>query len=361
MKIKLNNISDYISSSTKPLVIAGPCSAESNMQMLSTAKELAKINTDIFRAGIWKPRTRPNSFEGIGTPALEWMNNVQKETGLKVITEVANSSHVDQILKHNIDMIWIGARTVGNPFAIQEIVDSLKGVDIPIFIKNPLNADLNLWLGAIERFYNAGFKNIIAIHRGFFSYGVQKYRNVPQWQLPVELKRLIPELPIICDPSHIAGNRTLINEISQTALDLNFDGLMIETHIDPVNALSDKEQQLSPIQLKELLENLVVRSQSVTNEDTASSLRDLRSQIDKLDDKLIDVLQDRMDLAELIGIDKKTNDITILQPERWKYILEDRLRKGVAKGLSDEFIILLLRAIHQESINIQTRIMNSNK
>ena len=258
-------------------------------------------------------------------------------------------------------MIWIGARTVGNPFAIQEIVDSLKGVDIPILIKNPLNADLNLWLGAIERFYNAGFKNIIAIHRGFFSYGVQKYRNVPQWQLPVELKRLIPELPIICDPSHIAGNRTLINEISQTALDLNFDGLMIETHIDPVNALSDKEQQLSPIQLKELLENLVVRSQSVTNEDTASSLRDLRSQIDKLDDKLIDVLQDRMDLAELIGIDKKTNDITILQPERWKYILEDRLRKGVAKGLSDEFIILLLRAIHQESINIQTRIMNSNK
>jgi chorismate mutase len=361
MKIKLNNISDYISSSTKPLVIAGPCSAESNMQMLSTAKELVKTNTHIFRAGIWKPRTRPNSFEGIGTPALEWMNNVQKETGLKVITEVANSSHVDQILKHSIDMIWIGARTVGNPFAIQELVDSLKGVDIPIFIKNPLNADLNLWLGAIERFYNAGFKNIIAIHRGFFSYGVQKYRNVPQWQLPVELKRLIPDLPIICDPSHIAGNRTLINEISQTALDLNFDGLMIETHIDPINALSDKEQQLSPIQLKELLENLVVRSHSVTNQDTASSLRDLRSQIDKLDDKLINVLQDRMDLAELIGIDKKTNDITILQPERWKYILEDRLKKGVAKGLSDEFIILLLRAIHQESINIQTRVMNSNK
>ena len=361
MKIKLNNISDYISSSTKPLVIAGPCSAESNMQMLSTAKELVKTNTHIFRAGIWKPRTRPNSFEGIGTPALEWMNNVQKETGLKVITEVANSSHVDQILKHSIDMIWIGARTVGNPFAIQELVDSLKGVDIPIFIKNPLNADLNLWLGAIERFYNAGFKNIIAIHRGFFSYGVQKYRNVPQWQLPVELKRLIPDLPIFCDPSHIAGNRTLINEISQTALDLNFDGLMIETHIDPINALSDKEQQLSPIQLKELLENLVVRSHSVTNQDTASSLRDLRSQIDKLDDKLINVLQDRMDLAELIGIDKKTNDITILQPERWKYILEDRLKKGVAKGLSDEFIILLLRAIHQESINIQTRVMNSNK
>ena len=361
MKIKLNNISEYISSSTKPLVIAGPCSAESNMQMLSTAKELVKTNTHIFRAGIWKPRTRPNSFEGIGTPALEWMNNVQKETGLKVITEVANSSHVDQILKHNIDMIWIGARTVGNPFAIQEIVDSLKGVDIPIFIKNPLNADLNLWLGAIERFYNAGFKNIIAIHRGFFSYGVQKYRNVPQWQLPVELKRLIPDLPIICDPSHIAGNRTLINEISQTALDLNFDGLMIETHIDPINALSDKEQQLSPIQLRELLENLVVRSHSVTNIDTASSLRDLRSQIDKLDDKLINVLQDRMDLAQLIGIDKKTNDITILQPERWKYILEDRLKKGVAKGLSDEFIILLLRAIHQESINIQTRVMNSNK
>ena len=314
MKIKLNNISDYLSCTNKPLVIAGPCSAESNMQMLSTAKELKKTNTHIFRAGIWKPRTRPNSFEGIGTPALEWMNNVQKETGLKVITEVANSFHVDQILKHNIDMIWIGARTVGNPFAIQEIVDSLKGVDIPIFIKNPLNADLNLWIGAIERFYNSGFKNIIAIHRGFFSFGEQKYRNVPQWQLPVELKRLIPELPIICDPSHIAGNKTLINEISQTALDLNFDGLMIETHIDPINALSDKDQQLSPAQLKELLANLVVRSQSVNNKDTASSLKDLRCQIDKLDDKLIDVLQDRMDLAELIGVDKKSNDITILQP-----------------------------------------------
>jgi len=360
MKIKLNNLSNSVSYS-RPLVIAGPCSAESNAQMLSTARELKKINTHIFRAGIWKPRTRPNSFEGVGTPALEWMNNVQKETGLKVITEVANSNHVNEILKHDIDMIWIGARTVGNPFAIQEIVDSLKGVDMPIFIKNPLNADLNLWLGAIERFYNAGFRNIIAIHRGFFSYRTQKYRNIPQWQLPVELKRLIPELPVICDPSHIAGNRTLINEISQTALDLNFDGLMIETHIDPENALSDQEQQLSPIQLNELLEKLVVRNQSVNNIETASSLEYLRSQIDELDDKLIDVLQNRMNLAELIGLDKKANDITILQPERWRFILEDRMKKGIAKGLSDEFVILLLRAIHQESINIQTKVMNSNK
>ena len=359
MKIKLNNISNYISSSTKPLVIAGPCSAESNLQMLSTAKELVKTNTHIFRAGIWKPRTRPNSFEGIGTPALEWMNNVQKETGLKVITEVANSSHVDQILKHSIDMIWIGARTVGNPFAIQELVDSLKGVDIPIFIKNPLNADLNLWLGAIERFYNAGFKNIIAIHRGFFSYGVQKYRNVPQWQLPVELKRLIPDLPIICDPSHIAGNRTLINEISQTALDLNFDGLMIETHTDPDNAWSDAAQQITPEVLVKMMEDLKIRTLTSNEADYKNKLNTLRTQIDVIDHGILETLGKRMKVAVSIGELKKQKNVAVLQTKRWNEILGNMILEGEKKGLSEEFVLKMFKAIHQESINNQEKVINS--
>ena len=361
MKIKLDRLSSYIHDSVKPLLIAGPCSAESNEQMLATAIELKKTNTSIFRAGIWKPRTRPNSFEGVGTPALEWLKNVKEETGLKVITEVAKPKHVEQVLKYNIDMLWIGARTTGNPFAIQDIAESLRGVDIPVFVKNPLNADIDLWLGTIERFYNAGVKKIVAVHRGFFAYGSKKYRNVPQWQLPVELKRLVPGIPLICDPSHIAGDKMLVKEVSQTAMDLNFDGLMIETHIDPKNALSDQQQQLNPMELKELQDNLIIRNRDVTDKEVASSLKELRSQIDRLDDKLIDVLRERMHLAQLIGLDKKNNDITILQPERWKYILQDRTGKGIKEGLSNEFLILLLRAIHQESINIQMKVMNSKE
>ena len=361
MEIKLDKLSSYIHDSVKPLLIAGPCSAESNEQMISTAIALKKTNTSVFRAGIWKPRTRPNSFEGVGIPALEWLKNVRLETGLKVITEVANPKHVDQVLKNDIDMLWIGARTTGNPFAIQDIADSLKGVDIPVFIKNPLNADMDLWLGAIERFYNSGLKKIVAVHRGFFAYGSKKYRNIPRWQFPVELKRLIPGIPLMCDPSHIAGDKMLVKEVSQTALDLNFDGLMIETHIDPKNALSDQHQQLNPVELKELIDSLIIRNKSITDKEVATSLKELRSQIDTLDDELINVLKDRMHLAQLIGLDKKNNDITVLQPERWKYILEDRIGKGIEGGLSNEFLILLLRAIHQESINIQMKVMNSKE
>jgi chorismate mutase len=257
-------------------------------------------------------------------------------------------------------MIWIGARTSGNPFAVQEIANALKGVDIPVFVKNPLNEDLNLWIGAIERFHNSDIKQISAIHRGFFAYGSQKYRNIPQWQIPVELKRIMPSIPLICDPSHIAGHRSLVKEVSQTALDLNFDGLMVESHFNPNNALSDKDQQLPASELKKLLSNLVLRQNTISDDDVALSLKDLRSQIDTLDLDLIDILVKRMIIAQKIGLKKKDNGITILQPERWEYILKDRVLNGKQGGLSNEFLILLLRAIHQESINIQTDIMNKS-
>ena len=232
MGIKLDKLSSELNTNS-PLIIAGPCSAESQQQLLSTANSLKEIGIKIFRAGIWKPRTRPNSFEGVGEIGLEWLKNVRSETNMKIMTEVANPNHLDDILKNDIDMIWIGARTTGNPFAVQEIANALKGVDIPVFVKNPLNEDLNLWIGAIERFHNSDIKQILAIHRGFFAYGSQKYRNIPQWQIPVELKRIMPSIPLLCDPSHIAGHRSLVKEVSQTAFDLNFDGLMIESHINP--------------------------------------------------------------------------------------------------------------------------------
>lgn len=359
MDIKINKLSSYIKGFKKPLIIAGPCSAESNKQLLDTAYALQKTKTSIFRAGIWKPRTRPNSFEGVGVKGLEWLNNVQKETGLKVMTEVANAKHVEQVLKSNIDMLWVGARTTVNPFAVQEIAESLRGVDIPVFIKNPINPDINLWLGAIERFANIGCEKLVAIHRGFFSYGSKKYRNMPQWQLPVELKRILPNIPIICDPSHIAGSRGLIESVSQKAIDLNFDGLMIESHIDPDNALSDKGQQISPNELGILVAKLVIRHNTISDKDFELSLEELRSQIDSLDNDLIATLMNRMNIAELIGKHKKENDVTILQPLRWEYILENRTFNGLKSGLSKDFMTLLLRAIHQESINIQTDIMNN--
>ena len=361
MDIKINKLSSFIEGLKKPLIIAGPCSAETNEQIISTAKELKKNSINIFRAGIWKPRTRPNSFEGVGNIGLQWLNNVQKEVGLKVMTEVANAKHVEQVLKHDIDMIWIGARTTVNPFAVQEIADALRGVDIPVFIKNPINPDMRLWLGAIERLSNVGCESLVAVHRGFFSYGSKKYRNLPHWQLPVELKRIIPNIPIICDPSHIAGSRDLIQSVSQKAIDLNFDGLMIETHIDPDNALSDKNQQITPSFLNNLLSELVVRHKSIDDKDFALSLEELRTKIDTLDNDLINTLMNRMNIAELIGKHKKENDVTILQPLRWKYILENRTSNGIDSGLSKEFMTLLLRAIHEESINIQTGVMNNKK
>jgi chorismate mutase len=341
----------------RPIIMAGPCSAESEEQVLETARGVAKTEAKIFRAGIWKPRTRPNAFEGIGSVGLEWMQTVKKETGLLTATEVANVKHVEEALKYGIDILWIGARTSANPFAVQDIADSLRGVKIPVFIKNPVNPDVDLWIGAFERINNAGIQQMAAIHRGFSTYDKTIYRNAPHWQLPIELRRRIPELPIITDPSHIAGRRELLFDISQKAMDLNFDGLIIETHRNPDKALSDASQQVTPEALKVMLERLILRDPEV-NEQLLLTLAQLRDQIDKLDDRLINLVDERMTVVEQIGTYKRDNNITILQNKRWDDMLRSRLVLGDKKGLSEDFISKMFRAIHQESINKQTIIMN---
>jgi len=343
---------------TRPLIMAGPCSAETEEQVMKTAAEIKKNNIPIFRVGIWKPRTRPNTFEGVGSKGLPWLKRVKEEYGLITATEVANVKHVYEALKHGVDIIWIGARTTANPFAVQEIADSLNGVDIPVMIKNPVNPDVELWIGAVERIYNAGIRKIAAIHRGFSTYQKSVYRNLPQWQLPIELKRRIPNLPVITDPSHICGNRELLAEISQKAMDLNFDGLIIESHINPDKALSDAKQQITPDNLKALLDGLVLRKPNVEDRVLMHTLEELRLEIDKDDEKLIELLANRMKTAEKIGEYKKLNDITILQSSRWDELLNKRIEMSKDNSLSEEFIAKIFRAIHQESINHQTRIMN---
>ncbi|NBC84237.1 MAG: 3-deoxy-7-phosphoheptulonate synthase [Bacteroidetes bacterium] len=342
----------------RPLIMAGPCSAETEEQVMNTAAELKKYDIPVYRAGIWKPRTRPNTFEGVGSKGLPWLKRVKEEYGMLTATEVANVKHVYEALKFGVDIIWIGARTTANPFAVQEIADSLNGVDIPVFIKNPVNPDVELWIGAVERIHNAGIKKIAAIHRGFSTYQKSLYRNLPQWQLPIELKRSVPNLPIITDPSHICGNRELLFEVSQKSMDLDFDGLIIETHINPDKALSDAKQQITPAALNDLLSKLVLRKPNVENAVLQHTLEELRHDIDRLDDKLIDLLADRMKTSEKIGEYKKLNNITILQSSRWDELLNKRLELSGGKGLSDEFILKIFRAIHQESINHQTHIMN---
>ncbi len=344
----------------RPLIIAGPCSAETEEQVLNTARLLKEEGVGIFRAGIWKPRTRPNCFEGIGRKALEWMKMVQQETGLQTATEVANGSHVLHALKYGIDIIWIGARTTANPFAIQEIADALEGVDIPILVKNPINPDVDLWIGALERLEKAGIKELGAIHRGFSSYEHSIYRNIPQWQIPIELKRRMPNIPMICDPSHICGNRELLQSVSQKAMDLNFDGLMIETHLNPNKAWSDSKQQITPQQLTQLLSNLELR---VENPDGISfnTLEDLRFKIDQYDSELINILQKRMEVTNSIGQYKKDNNMTILQTDRWESILKKHLAESKHTKLSERFINKLFKAIHEESIAHQTKIMNIKK
>ncbi|HDR67802.1 MAG TPA: 3-deoxy-7-phosphoheptulonate synthase [Bacteroidaceae bacterium] len=344
----------------KPILIAGPCSAETEEQVMQAAVPLAEMGIKVFRAGIWKPRTRPNAFEGVGSRGLKWLQRVKKETGMFVTTEVANVKHVYEALKYGIDIIWIGARTAANPFAVQDIADSLKGVNIPVMVKNPINPDVDLWIGAIERINNAGINHMAAIHRGFSSYDKTLFRNVPQWQVPIELRRRIPEIPIITDPSHICGNRELLFEISQKAMDLNFDGLVIETHANPDKALSDAKQQVTPEGLKNIIDRLIFREPDV-NQELMMTLAELRDQIDKLDDRIINLLEERMTVSEKIGEHKKKNNITILQTKRWDDMLKNRLSFGIRKGLSEEFIIKLFRAIHQESINHQTRIMNEDQ
>jgi len=342
----------------KPLVISGPCSAETEEQVLETARQLKKIGITIYRAGIWKPRTRPGSFEGVGSEGLKWLKKVKTETGMLVSTEVANVKHVYEALRSGIDMLWIGARTSANPFAMQEIADALEGVDIPVLVKNPVNPDVELWVGAIERINKAGITKIGAIHRGFSSYEHSIYRNSPQWQLAIDLQRKLPNIPIINDPSHIGGKRELIQPISQKAMDLNFDGLMIESHIDPDNAWSDAKQQITPETLNIMLESIVIRDVNPENA-SLNTLEDLRHKIDKIDDEILDLLQKRMNVSVDIGKYKKENNMTILQQSRWGEILQKSKLKGSKRDLDEEFISKIFKAIHQASINKQTVVINS--
>ncbi len=361
VKLDTSGIKEWKGYNGRPFLISGPCSAETEEQVMDTAKALAALGkVSIFRAGIWKPRTRPNSFEGVGNAGLKWLRRVRQETGLLVGTEVANEKHVYEALKYGIDMVWIGARTSVNPITVQEIADALKGVDVMVFVKNPVNPDIELWIGALERIASSGIKRLGAIHRGFSTYEKTVYRNQPNWQLPIELRRRIPEIPILCDPSHIAGAREYLHEISQKAMDLNFDGLMIESHINPDKALSDSSQQIDAGELKELLSRLIMRSPSTDDPRLLDVLGELRQQIDVFDDHLIDLLEKRMKVAETIGRYKKENNITILQSARWDEIVKRSIIKGRAKGLSEELIDTMFKAIHQESINRQMKIMNDS-
>ena len=340
-----------------PVVIAGPCSAETEEQVLKIAHSLKNTDVSFFRAGIWKPRTRPGMFEGVGALGLQWLQRVKEETGLKTATEVANKDHVKLALEHDIDMLWIGARSTVSPFIIQEIADELEGTDKIILVKNPVNPDLPLWIGALERLQRAGIKNLGVIHRGFSTYEKTKYRNIPEWQLVIELQNKYPNLPIICDPSHITGKRDLIFDVSQTALDLNFDGLMIETHCNPDAAWSDAAQQVTPERLVEIMNDLRIRKTSTSEEDYVSQLGNLRSRIDIIDEQLLDLLKKRMDIADEIGTLKKANNVAILQNTRWHEILGKMILEGEQRNLSEEFVIQVFKAIHQESINRQERVV----
>jgi chorismate mutase len=341
------------------MIISGPCSAETPEQLIQTAVELAKNpQIGLLRAGIWKPRTKPGMFEGVGTIGLNWLNEAKNISGLPTTVEIANAQHVEQSLNHNVDVLWIGARTTVNPFSVQEIADSLKGVDIPVMIKNPINPDIELWIGAIERIQKAGIKNIALIHRGFSAFGNTEFRNPPMWQLPIEMKRRYPDLPIICDPSHICGNRIMLSNIAQKSINLDFNGLMIESHIDPDNAWSDAAQQITPSQLNKLLGELIWRSAHVGSNKNSTSLLNLRAQIDLKDDALIELLGERMKLADEIGLFKKENNITILQSERWNEIINRVHDRAIELGLSADFIKKYFDAVHIESINHQNNIMN---
>ena len=340
-----------------PLVIAGPCSAETEEQVLKIAHELKDTDVNYFRAGIWKPRTRPGNFEGVGALGLKWLQKVKEETGLKTATEVANKAHVELALEHDIDLLWIGARSTVSPFIVQEIADALKGTDKIVLIKNPVNPDLSLWLGAVERLYSSNIKRLGVIHRGFSTYEKTKYRNIPEWQLAIELQTKFPDLPMINDPSHITGNRNMIFDVSQTALDLNYDGLIIETHHDPDNAWSDAAQQVTPKTLIQIMKDLRIRKETDEEAEYNSKLSNLRAQIDIMDNQLMETLGKRMKVADGIGELKKQKNVAVLQSNRWNQILGAMILEGESKGLSEEFILKMFKAIHQESINHQEKIM----
>lgn len=341
-----------------PLVIAGPCSAETEEQVLKIAHELKGSDVNYYRAGIWKPRTRPGNFEGVGALGLKWLQKVREETGLKTATEVANRAHVELALEHDVDLLWIGARSTVSPFIMQELADALEGTDKIVLVKNPVNPDLALWLGGIERLYTAGIKKLGAIHRGFSTYEKTKYRNIPEWQMAVEFQDKFPDLPLINDPSHITGKRDMIFDVSQTALDLNFDGLMIETHHDPDNAWSDAAQQVTPQKLIQIMKDLKIRKETDPEAEYNAKLSNLRAQIDVIDNQLIETLGKRMKISDGIGELKKEKNVAVLQSNRWNQILGAMILEGETKGLSEEFVLRMFKAIHQESINHQEKIVN---
>ncbi|RKD19549.1 3-deoxy-7-phosphoheptulonate synthase [Pelobium manganitolerans] len=364
MKLNLNiePLSNWAPVSNGPLIISGPCSAETEEQLLATARLLKQTGkVHVLRAGIWKPRTRPGEFEGIGAVGLEWLNKAKAETGFPIAVEVANAKHVEEALAAKVDILWIGARSTVNPFTVQEIADALKGVDIPVMVKNPINPDLSLWIGALERINGAGITKIAAIHRGFSSFEKTAFRNEPMWDLAINLKTLLPELPILNDPSHICGSRELIPFISQKALDLDMQGLMIEAHIDPTVAWTDAKQQVTPAALSEIIDGFILRKAESKNPEFTDKLAGLREKIDKIDDQIFQKLAERMKVVEQIGEFKRDNDVTILQVSRWDEILQKRVSYGSVLNLDKDFSAKILELIHNESIRRQTAIMNSAK
>jgi chorismate mutase len=339
------------------LVISGPCSAETREQVLETAQGLSKVGIDYFRAGIWKPRTRPGEFEGIGDVGISWMCEVRETYGLKIATEVAKAEHVELALKNNFDMIWIGARSTVNPFTVQEIAESLQGTNIKVMVKNPVNPDLKLWIGAIERIWKAGIKDVSAIHRGFSVYQKTLYRNDPNWQIPIDLKQELPGIPLICDPSHIGGRAHLLMPLAQKAMDLNYDGLMIESHVDPSRAWTDAKQQITPAELKDLLNSLTIRNRAAIDEDAMLAFRE---QLTQTDESIIQLLKNRMLISEQIGEFKKDKNHVILQSNRWEEALRNNVLKASSEGISEEFVTQLFKLIHQDSIRIQSDILSKD-
>ena len=352
-------ISQWLLEQTGPLIIAGPCSAESETQVLKTAHQLVKIpQVRVFRAGVWKPRTRPNGFEGVGKKGLAWMQKVKAETGLDTAIEVAKADHVELALKYGIDILWIGARTSANPFSVQEIATALHGVDIPVLVKNPIHPDINSWIGAIERVSQAGIKKLVAIHRGFSTHENTPYRNAPKWEIPVEFKRLMPEIPLIADPSHIAGNREMIAQISQTALDLAMQGLIVECHVNPESALSDAFQQITPEAFSEIIRKLKFRKPEGNGVNGEHTLEILRSEIDLADTAILEALGRRMEIAVKIGHYKRDHNMTILQVSRWQTLLEDRLKRANILGLNAEVVKDIFHILHNRAIQIQEEVLN---
>lgn len=359
--MKIESINNWKVKAAHPLIIAGPCSAETEEQLYETVKAIKAEGVSLIRAGVWKPRTRPNTFEGIGQQALQWIQDIKKELDVQFAVEVANAMHVEEALHYGVDVLWVGARSTVSPFIVQEIADALRGCDLPVLVKNPINPDLALWMGAFERLSQVGLTKLGAIHRGFSTYQKTRFRNIPMWQIPIELKRQMPDLPIICDPSHITGNRAMVAEIAQVALDLNFDGLIIETHRDPEKAWSDASQQITPQDLGALIRNLQIRNTSSSDIDYITHLEDLRTQIDHADREMVEILATRMDLVAQIGAWKKKNNVAAFQLDRWNEVFKTRKEWAKSLNLREKFIIDLFNLLHVESIHKQTEVMDNIK